>query len=125
MIYPRKTRKAPWVTAKKVLKPFRRVSPVSKKMAALRRQYLALRRRYLKANSLCHVCIRLGNTPADATQVHHQHGRRNGNLLNVSTFLAVCPPCHDRIHRVLPELPGLSGPDWARNKGFLSASFVK
>ena len=77
-------------------KPLRRGKPprrVSLKLAARRRIYSKQRRVFLTKNPLCAVCKGV------ASQVHHRAGRNGERLNDKSEWVAVCPVCHEWIHR--------------------------
>ena len=87
--------------------PIKRKTPmrrVSKKRQKENKEYSVLRKGFLKKLPICEVCM-----TAAATDVHHMD-KRGKNLNEVGTWLAVCRPCHDKIH---------SNPSWAREKGYL------
>lgn len=86
--------------------PLRRVS---KKHAKELRIYAKLRLDFLESHPMCEVgrkdiCNRF------SCDVHHVHGRGK-HLNDKGTWLAVCRPCHDFIHR---------NPGQARQLGFLA-----
>ena len=88
--------------------PLRRVS---KKHAAALAKYYELRRAFLSEQTLCEgFKVGLAGCEGDAVEVHHQKGR-GIHLNDVSTFLAVCRPCHEFIHQ---------HPSQARARGWLS-----
>jgi hypothetical protein len=91
------------------------VSPIGRKKRTIRRAsprrarqlraYAALAKTYLFEHPVCEVCRK---TPSG--QIHHVGGRI-GNQLNITRdWLAICQPCHDRIH---------AHGAWAREQGFL------
>jgi len=53
---------------------------------------------------MCEVCMK-----AKTSDVHHTKGRGRF-YMDVDTWLSVCRPCHDKIHKE---------PKWAREKGYL------
>lgn len=63
----------------------------SRKRAAAERIYAKLRRDFLERNPWCSRC------GGESEQVHHRRGRVGGDLLDVSTWLAVCASCHSYI----------------------------
>lgn len=91
-------------------KPRRFIRRESPKRAALMRRYRARVKVWIKGK-FCGVC-----KISKATQVHHLKPRsvRPDLILEVGNFLALCLPCHERIH---------SNPKWAYEKGFLKRSF--
>lgn len=86
----------------KANKPMRRVSERRKKENKL---YTQVRKEYLLAHPRCQCC-----TIAPASEIHHRRGRWKSRLTDTAWFLAVCRPCHDRIHH---------NPEWAYEKGLL------
>lgn len=82
-------------------KPMKRIS---KKRQTESKEYSSKRLQFLTELPLCEACMR-----ATSTDVHHKAGRGK-NYLDVDTWLSVCRPCHEKIHRE---------PIWAREKGFL------
>ena len=82
---------------------------VSKKRGKALREYAWRRAQFLWSGGerrCCEVegCICL------ATEVHHKAGRGK-NLNNVATWMAVCRPHHEKIHR---------NPSWARAHNYLT-----
>lgn len=74
---------------------------------------MALRRTFILEHPTCTVCVEgCRSTPV---QIHHKHGRRGNNYLDVMTWISTCQHCHDYIHR---------NPEWATKNGFLG-SFLK
>lgn len=83
-------------------KPVRRVSKVRAKELA---RYSILRGAFLWRNGLCQACLVYNPdcAPNYAVEIHHIRGRA-GKLLNATDhWLAVCSPCHARIHRYPAE----------------------
>ena len=78
----------------------KRISPLSSKLAKLRKEYSILRLKYLSDNPNCLAslpgCTRI------ATDVHHMQGR-GLYFLDITTWLAVCRNCHVIIE-TNPEL---------------------
>ena len=71
-------------------------------------EYQKLRKWFLLEKAyICEVCGGLGD------QVHHK-ARRGKNLCAIHTFLAVCGPCHQKIH---------DNPAWAKKNGYLTHEF--
>ncbi len=66
--------------------------------------YTILRKTYLDEHQLCEICS------MDAHDIHHKRGRTGEKLLESDYFMAVCRPCHDRIH---------NNPAWAYEHGYL------
>lgn len=86
----------------KTHKPMRRVSKTRQKENKL---YAQVRKDYLTTHPRCQVC-----TTHPACDIHHRRGRWKSRLYDATYFLAVCRPCHDRIHH---------NPEWAYEKGLL------
>jgi hypothetical protein len=76
------------------VKTAKRIAPVSKKMQGQMDQYTKKRTAFLALHSLCQA--RLAGCTQTATDVHHKKGRGE-HYLTVSTWLAVCRPCHNWI----------------------------
>lgn len=86
--------------------------PVKKRSAKRQRdakEYTKLRAAFLIARPRCQACgpfddaFGAGATwdrhkCAKSCDVHHKAGRLGGNLLNTTTWMAVCRSCHDWIH---------------------------
>lgn len=70
--------------------PIRRVSV---KRAREMKEYTRLRAEFMAARPTCEKC---GARPSK--QCHHK-AKRGINYLNVSTWAALCQPCHDWIHQ--------------------------
>ena len=81
--------------------PLRRVS---KKRQKEMKEYSILRKEFLEKLPMCEVCMK-----AKTSDVHHRNGRGK-YYMDVGTWLSVCRPCHDKIHKE---------PKWAREKGYL------
>jgi len=81
------------------------VKKVSAKRAVENQEYARLRKDYLEVYPVCEVveCHR------KSVHIHHMRGRENGLLIDVNYFLAVCGPCHDRIH---------TDTNWAKANGY-------
>lgn len=86
----------------KTHKPMRRVSKTRQKENKL---YAQVRKDYLTTHPRCQVCV-----TQPACDIHHRRGRWKSRLYDATYFLAVCRPCHDRIHH---------NPEWAYEKGLL------
>lgn len=105
-------KKALWFTAtygdKPPAKIRKRIPRMSKKRQRDSRLYNKNAKAFLDRHRNCQVerCIRR------STQVHHTAGRRGTNYLDETTWMAVCLPCHDEIHR---------HPKWAMAKGYLKS----
>lgn len=87
-----------------------------------RMRYIHLRMEFLRGVRWCQVgrCMRVSIDAATgkqqvflerATQVHHKRGRGRW-LLDVHTFLGVCPACHQYIHE---------HPEWAMKQGYMES----
>lgn len=87
------------------LKAHRPMRRVSKKRAKENKLYMEVRKVYLTEHPRCQVCI-----DSPACDIHHRRGRWKSRLYDTEFFLAVCRPCHDRIHH---------NPEWAYEKGLL------
>lgn len=66
-------------------------SKAKAKRAARFREYGKLRVEFLRLNPWCERC------GGRASQVHHKAGRQ-GFLLRVDTWCALCPECHSHVH---------------------------
>lgn len=77
----------------RVVQPIRKVSV---KQAKQNQDYGVLSRQYKAEHPECEVRIE-GVCDGMTTDVHHRAGRRS-NLLDASTFIAVCRSCHTYIH---------------------------
>jgi hypothetical protein len=86
-------------------KPRKRLPAYSPRRQEASRVYAQKRAQFLKMKPQCERC-----RSAKSRDVHHKAGRHGGNYLNVSTWAAVCRPCHDWIH---------AHPKEAREKGWL------
>lgn len=71
------------------------IRPVSDKRQALNAAYSILRAQFLKNNPICRARI-TGECAHHAADVHHKKGR-GPYLLDDSTWLPVCRPCHSWI----------------------------
>jgi hypothetical protein len=73
--------------------PLRRVS---KKRAAANKIYLAKRKVFMASRRLCEAGLPCCTKwPQD---VHHASGRSGTNMLDDTTWMAVCRACHSYIH---------------------------
>ena len=79
---------------------------VSKKRGKALREYARLRAKFLFEHPTCQV----GCCEVPSRDVHHKAGRGK-NLNNVATWMAVCLPHHEKIHR---------NPSWARAHNYLT-----
>jgi hypothetical protein len=93
--------------ARKPLKQKSSLKKMSEKREKEIKEYGVLRKIFLSQNPSCQV----ESCDHTATDVHHVKGRGK-YYLDVSTFMAVCRPCHDKIH--------FESPKWAREKGYLA-----
>jgi len=89
-------------------KPIRKVSA---RQAKLNREWQKLKRELLD-KYLCCECFGCLKKP---TQVHHKRGRGRF-LLDKRFLMAVCAPCHDKIHRC---------PKWATEHGYMISRLAK
>lgn len=78
-----------------IVNPPRRIRPISEKQAEKLKIYKSLSKKFLGANKKCQA--KLEGCEEKASQLHHKQGRGE-HLNDVSTFMAVCPNCHDVIH---------------------------
>lgn len=88
--------------------PLRRKTPLKKISAKRRSQsrlYEVVKRKFLLQNPRCQIC-----TDRNSLDVHHRNHREGNLLILTSEWLAVCRPCHRRIH---------DHPAWARENGYL------
>lgn len=83
----------------------KRLKPVSKKRSKQNAVYSDVRKEHLAKHPKCQVCEMI---PSD--QIHHRRGRWGERLNESEFFLAVCQPCHVKIH---------NDPAWAYSHGFL------
>lgn len=77
---------------------------VSKKRQAEQKEYSKRRLNFLAMLPSCEVCAK-----SKSTDIHHKKGRGK-YYLDEDSWLAVCRPCHDRIH---------SNPIWARENNYI------
>lgn len=94
--------------------PMRRtwLARASKKKRAEMLAYLPARDAFLKERKYCEARL-TKNCKANnsrAREVHHRAGRHGKNLLDETTWLAVCRPCHNVIH---------ANPNESRRRGFI------
>ena len=102
-------RRKPLKRSTKPLSRTARLRRVSKKRGKALRVYARLRAAFLWDGGWVKVC-EVWNCPSLATEVHHKAGRGK-NLNNVATWMAVCRPHHEKIHR---------NPSWARAHNYLT-----
>lgn len=70
------------------------IAPVSKKLASRLQVYRIRRDAFMKQNTICQ-CTGCATPSQD---LHHMSGRLGNNLIDESTFMAVCRKCHIWIH---------------------------
>ena len=70
-----------------------RLRSVSPRKKAQLEEYFPRARAFKKRHPVCQVCDR-----RKTKDVHHKAGRLGKNLLDETTWLAVCRCCHDFIH---------------------------
>lgn len=85
--------------------------------AKLQSTYLRRKKQYLEDNTSCEICH---CNPKFTLDLHHKAGRHGSsinnegdlerNLVNTKTFMALCRPCHDHVHKY---------PQQARENGWL------
>jgi 5-methylcytosine-specific restriction endonuclease McrA len=90
-------------SAKLNRKPLKPISDKRKKQQAA---YRVLREDYLKRHKNCEIC----GTP-NPSDIHHKGGRSEDKLNDFTNVMALCRPCHHKIHMVSPS--------WARENGYL------
>lgn len=91
------------------MKPRKPIRRVSAKRAAALKIYQVERTAYLSEIMVCECNMGETGCTGLAQEIHHRCGR--GPYLNdVSTWMAVCRPCHLFIH---------SHPSWARDWGYI------
>lgn len=83
-----------------------RIRSMSAKKRRQMDEYSPKARAFKKARPTCEVCH-----TRPTRDVHHRHGRLGSNLLDETTWSAVCRQCHDRVH---------ANPKWAREHGLLA-----
>ena len=76
----------------------------SKAMAKRLRAYYGMRNKFLFGHPFCQLCTNF------STDLHHKRGRVGKNLLDESTFVAVCRRHHWMIHY---------NPKWSYAEGWL------
>jgi hypothetical protein len=107
---PLKAKKKPPTEGSTQKRPMKRkkIKPVSDKQKEINELYRKLRKVYLDKHPECEV--RTKECMGKSDQIHHKE-LRGKNTNKVSSFCAVCAPCHQAIH---------SNPQWARENGFLT-----
>ena len=80
-----------WYTTQKP----KSISPVSAKRRVEMDEYSKKRLAFLALHTSCQA--KLVGCTSKATDIHHKAGRVGENYLNMSTWLAVCRPCHTWI----------------------------
>jgi hypothetical protein len=83
------------------------IKSISQENERVQRAYSNLRKVYLSERPFCEIC----NSPA--SDIHHRKGRGRYTL-DITTFLAACRPCHERIHK---------HGKWAREMGYIIDTF--
>ncbi len=83
--------------------PLRRVS---KKRASQLRAYSIMRPIFLRSAPFCEVIDCMNHS----TEIHHTKSRIGEMLLDERYLMAVCAPCHRKIHE---------RPKWARENHYL------
>ena len=78
---------------KRSTKPIKKVADKRQKQLA---EYYKLREAFLKKHKECELKVDSGCTRI-ATEIHHEQGRWNELLLDVTKFKAGCRHCHDRV----------------------------
>ena len=79
-----------------IIKPIRKVSVRKAKELD---EYAILKKQFLETKMACE--IRLPGCFLSSFEVHHAAGRIGENLLDISTWQAVCRSCHKKIHEEL------------------------
>lgn len=93
-------------SSKKVEKVRQQIRKVSTKQAAKNQEYSKLRDDFMSHNPLCKA--NLSGCTKIATDLHHKKGRVT-YLLDVTTYIALCRNCHQKIEE---------NPTMAKEKGF-------
>lgn len=96
-------------------KPLRRrtwIARLSEKKRAQMLAYLPARDAFLQLRRHCEARVSKGCVcnPRRSREVHHRSGRHGKNMMDETTWLAVCRKCHNYIH---------ANPKESRAKGFL------
>lgn len=76
-------------------KPPERIRPMSRTRQKAESEYSRKRTAFLALHEHCQA--RLSGCTGKATDIHHKAGRVGDNLLNLSTWIAVCRSCHQWI----------------------------
>lgn len=87
------------------------VKKISAKHAKELQDYGVLRRKYLMENPVCESGLPGDICGCLSVEVHHR-AKRGKNLLDSSTFMAICRPCHTYIETVMSA-------EERRERGFL------
>lgn len=88
----------------------RRLRPVSASQKRRLQVYERLKKAFLALHPVCAIC-----SQRKSTDVHHRKGR-GPYLLDETTWMALCRPCHDHIHQNV---------GWSLTKGYLIARLSK
>jgi hypothetical protein len=93
---------------KPIAKAVKPISQVSSKQAKLNRAYMVIRNEYMKGHEVCEA--KLPGCTYHATDLHHKNGR-GSNLLDATTYIALCRSCHQRAENAPNEAKrlGISG----------------
>jgi hypothetical protein len=97
-VYGKHIQKAPMVVNKKKVsqqlanKP---ISPISKAQAKRLAEYRRLRDQFMRNHPVCQA--RLDGCSTIASDLHHAAGRCGNNLLDTTTYIALCRNCHSYI----------------------------
>ncbi len=75
-----------------------RLRKVSKKRAQELKVYHALRSKFLERHPVCQIGRGLIGCTNLSNDVHHRKGRVGKQLLDRRSWIAVCRPCHARLH---------------------------
>ena len=75
--------------------PPKKAAPVSKKRQVAMDEYSKCRLAFLALHNHCQA--KLVGCTGNATDVHHSKGRTGDNYLNMSTWVALCRPCHSYL----------------------------
>jgi hypothetical protein len=86
-------------------KPIKKVSDKQKKINAA---YTILRKQFLKNHPNCQA--QLEGCTYQATDCHHSKGRTGSNMLDETTYIALCHNCHVKVELspTMAKLLGLS-----------------
>jgi hypothetical protein len=71
------------------------IKPISCKQSMRMRLYMEKQKPWLQEHDKCEA--KLEGCLVDSHEVHHMEGRIGAALLDETTWLAVCPPCHRKI----------------------------